>query len=215
MMPGMKVLALCGSARRGGNSETLARALLDGASQAGHDTELIFLSDRIKELLADCRSCRDADGRCTIDDGYEDLILNHVVKADALVYATPVYWYGVSGQLKVFLDRLFCLTSTEHPDSERVIAGLAGKPAALLISAEESYPGATLGIIHELQEFTRYVGQKLEAPVIGIGNSRGEVGRDPQSPVDRAMVLGSRLFDLRATDYRIDTVRPSAVWPSG
>ena len=56
---------------------------------------------------------------------------------------------------------------------------------------------------------------ELVGVVHGIGNSRGEVARDPAVPLDAARELGRRLFELRSTDYRIDTERPDAVWGSG
>lgn len=208
----MKVVALCASARPGGNSELLAASLLEGAAATGHETEQVHLREHVTALLGDCRTCRRADGCCGIGDGYERLLLDTVITADAIVYATPLYWYGVSGQLKAFFDRLFCYTSDEHPRSAEVMAGLAGARAALLISAEESYPGAVLGVVHQLQEFTRYVGQELLPPVVGIGNSRREVARDPAKPLDAAHQLGRRLFDARVTDYRMQTLRPSSVW---
>jgi hypothetical protein len=120
----------------------------------------------------------------------------------------------MSGQLKVFLDRLFCYTSTECSDAESVMNGLRGQRAALLISAEESYPGATLGLINQMQEATRYMGQELAPPIVGVGNSREEVRRDPGKPLDSARDLGRRLAQLRVTDYRMETDRPSSVWPT-
>ncbi|MBL8532675.1 MAG: flavodoxin family protein, partial [Betaproteobacteria bacterium] len=53
----------------------------------------------------------------------------------------------------------------------------------------------------------------LAAVVRGIGNRRGEVARDPLSPVESARLAGARLQDLRCTDYRIDTERSMTVWP--
>lgn len=64
-----------------------------------------------------------ADGRCRIDDGYERLILEYVVPADALVIATPLYYYGMAGRLKVRGDmgrRLFDIRVTDYRmDTER------------------------------------------------------------------------------------------------
>lgn len=68
-----------------------------------------------------------------------------------------------------------------------------------------SYRGATLGVITQFQELTSYLNQELLGVAAGIGNSRGEVEADPARPLDHAEELGSRLFDARVTDYRIDT----------
>jgi multimeric flavodoxin WrbA len=208
----MKVLAISSSPRVDGNSRLLCQAVLDGAAEAGHDTELADLAGTVDGLLRDCRTCRGADGRCTIDDGYERLLLDRVLGADALVLGTPLYWYGMSGALKTFIDRFFCFISASYPAHEDVRTRLPGKRMVAAISAEESYRGATLGLTASFQELARYLHWDLVGVVHGVGNSRGEVVSDPAAPLDAAHALGARLFDARVTDYRLDTVRPGEVW---
>jgi multimeric flavodoxin WrbA len=207
------VLALSSSPRRDGNSFRLAEAMVEGANEAGHVAELVHLDDHVRHHLRDCRRCRDDAGRCTIDDGFEALLRERVIPADAIIYATPLYWYGVSGQLKTFLDRLFCFIAASEPQADMFARGLMGKRMALVISSEETYPGAPLGVIHEMQEFARYTHSELVAVVQGIGNSRRDVLRDPGDPLGRARKLGGELSKLRSTDYRLDTDRPNSTWP--
>jgi hypothetical protein len=83
---------------------------------------------------------------------------------------------------------------------------------ALLVASEESYPGAPLGLIHEIQEYSRYMHSPLVGVVQGIGNKRGDVRLDPGDPLGRARELGRRIAVLRSTDYRLDTDRPGSVW---
>ncbi|ALG11915.1 flavodoxin family protein [Kibdelosporangium phytohabitans] len=207
-----KVLVLSASPRRDGNSWTLAQAAVAGAREAGHEVEFAHLNDYVQGLFRDCRTCRDATGACSVGDRYDELLLEKVVPADGLVVATPLYWYGMSGALKTFYDRLFCHTSGSAPDGDAVVAGLTGKKVALLISCEESYRGATLGLTAQFQELARYLHQDLVGVAVGVGNSRGEVRSDPSLPLDQAADLGRRLFDIRVTDYRIDTERSNRVW---
>ena len=211
----MNVLALSSSPRRDGNSRLLAEALLEGVSEAGHHGELVHVDDHVRAFLRDCRICRGPDGRCRIEDGFEALLLERVLHADAVVFATPLYWYGVSGQLKTFLDRLFCYIAASYPGAGEVVAGLSNKRLALLISSEETYVGASLGVLHEMQEFARYTHSALVGVVNGIGNRRGDVRADPDRPLERARDLGRRLFELNSTDYRIETDRPGSVWGVG
>lgn len=208
----MKVLALCSSPRRDGNSHALAAAALLGAAAAGHEIQSIHVPDYVQGMLQDCRTCRRPEGNCNIEDRYDELVLEHVLDADALVYATPLYWYGMSGILKTFFDRLFCLTSNSSPVGATVAGGITGKRVAAVISCEESYRGATLGIETQFQELTRYLHQDLVGVVVGLGNSRGEVSSDPADPLAAAKDLGQRLFDVQVTDYRIDTPRSNKVW---
>jgi multimeric flavodoxin WrbA len=211
----MKVLVLKASPRRDGNSALLADAAAAGAQKAGHEVKVRHLDDVVEGMLRDCRSCRRTDGSCGIDDGYERFLLDDLVPADALVLATPLYWYGMNARLKSAVDRLFCFMSDGYPGSATVLAGLPGKRVAVLIACEESYRGATLGLQAQFQELTRYLRQDLVGVVVGIGNSRGDVRLDPGNPLVAADELGRRLFDVRVTDYRFDTPRANAVWSAG
>jgi multimeric flavodoxin WrbA len=210
----MKVLALSSSPRKDGNSRLLAQAVLDGAASRGHEVEIVDLCDVVKAPLGDCRTCRRSDGRCSIDDEYEDLLLRQVLSADALVLATPLYWYGISGQLKIFIDRIFCHSKADFPAHEDVKRRIMNKRLAIVITAEETYPGATVGVNAQMQELARYLRHDLVGIVRGVANSRGEVTRDPARPVDQAYGLGVRLFDLTVTDYHMDSVRDGVIWPA-
>jgi multimeric flavodoxin WrbA len=119
-----RVLVLSSSPRRDGNSRRLAEALIEGSRRAGHEAELVHLPDHVGSFLRDCRTCRDAMGNCTIDDGYRELLLEKLLPADALVYATPIWWYGTSGILKTSIDRLFCYIAFSYPGSEEVVERL-------------------------------------------------------------------------------------------
>lgn len=200
------------SPRRGGNSQVLAEACLKGVAAAGHEVELVRLPDHVRAHLGDCRDCRGTDGRCTIDDGYEAMLLEHVLPADALIYATPLWWYGAAGYLKTFVDRLFCYLAESYPGHEAVIEGLRGTRVALLVSAEETYPGATVPLVGQVQELCRYLHQPFVGVVRGTGNTRGEVRADPEQPLAAAEALGRTLFARKSTDYRVDTVRSNSVW---
>lgn len=209
----MEVLGLSASPRRDGNSFLLAEAAVEGARAAGHSAELVHVDDHVRHFLRDCRRCRDENGRCTIDDGFESLLRERVLPAEAIILATPLYWYGVSGQLKTFLDRIFCYIAASEPEADRFVEGLMGKRFALMIASEESYPGAALGVIHEIQEYARYTHSAFVGVVQGIGNKRRDVVLDPSEPLERARDLGRRLCGLRSTDYRLDTERPNSTWP--
>lgn len=208
----MNVLGISSSPRLDGNSRLLMQAVLDGAEREGHSVQSANLSELIAGHLRDCRSCRGPDGRCSIPDGYERLLLERVLPADAIVLATPLYWYGVSGLLKTFLDRIFCFTSAGFHDAQLVLERLPRKRLAVVISAEESYRGATVGVIASMQELARYLHWDLVGVIDGVGNKRGEVSLDPGRPLERARAIGERLFTARVTDYRLETERPSAVW---
>tara|TARA_R110002096_G_scaffold159011_3_gene324588 strand:+ start:13759 stop:14400 length:642 start_codon:yes stop_codon:yes gene_type:complete len=208
----MKVLILSSSPRRDGNSFRLAHAALEGAQSSGHDAELIYIDDYLRHFLKDCRQCRNENGECSIDDDYRELFLTKYLPADGIIFATPLYWYGMSGQLKTFFDRSFCYYAASHPKSDEYAKAMCGKKLGLVISSEESYPAATMGIVHSIQEFSRYTYSEFVGVVQGIGNKRGDVDADPSGAIEEARTLGATMFERFYTDYRIDTPRAGSVW---
>ncbi|MEN3322030.1 MAG: hypothetical protein V7643_5432, partial [Mycobacterium sp.] len=197
---------LSASPRDDGNSHVLARSAIEGARWAGHDVEHVFLDDYVDRMLGNCRQCRRVEDRsCSLDDRYEELLIGHILPADGLIFAMPLYFYGMPARLKTVFDRLFCYTANSAPMQDKVISEIMDKRVAVLISCEESYVGATQGVIAQFQELTRYLRQDLVGVVVGNANSRGEIVRDPSDPLACARDLGARLFDIRVTDYRLDT----------
>jgi multimeric flavodoxin WrbA len=100
----IKVIGVAASARRDGNSSTLLRAALDGAEAAGARTALICIGDLLFKGCQGCASCPD-DG-CRQRDALVP-VLSALALADVWLLASPVYFDGVSGQLKAFYDRLY------------------------------------------------------------------------------------------------------------
>jgi len=101
----MRAIALLGSPRKGGNSDLLAEAVLRGAEGAGAVGEKVYLDDyTIRPIGEVCDNSRQRDDP-RADDDFPG-VLDKFLEADLVVLATPVYWAGVSAQLKCFIDRL-------------------------------------------------------------------------------------------------------------
>ena len=98
-----KVLILSGSPRRGGNSDYLCDKFLEGARSAGHDVEKIFISGKKIGYCRACYACRDSH-KCIIKDDMAE-ILDKIIDADVLVFASPVYFYSINAQIKTVIDR--------------------------------------------------------------------------------------------------------------
>ncbi len=213
MVDSKKLLILVGSPRRAGNSATLAAAVQRGAEAAKIEVSLRFIDDSTSSFLRDCRQCRLPNGECAIEDNYRALFFDDFLPADGVVFCSPVYWYGLSAQTKVFFDRTFCYYSASYPDSAQVMAQMTRKRIGLVLASEETYPGASLGIVHQIQEYCRYTHSEFVGVVRGIGNSRSEVVQDPRDPSMAAEQLGREIFNRRYSDFRIDTERSGQVWP--
>jgi multimeric flavodoxin WrbA len=210
----LKLLVLVGSPRRNGNSATLAKAVQCGAEAAGARVTLRFIDDFISSFLRDCRSCRLPGGECSITDRFRTLFFDDFIPANGVIFCSPVYWYGLSAQMKAFFDRTFCYNAASYPDSARVIDGMSRKRIGLVLASEETYPGASLGIVHQIQEFSSYTHSEFLGVVRGFGNSRGEIARDPNDPIPAAEQLGREIFSRKYSDLRIDSERSGRVWPS-
>ena len=98
-----KLLNLSSSPRIGSNSELLADRFAQGASESGHLVEKITLRDQQIHFCKGCLACVKSN-RCVIEDDMA-WILGKMKQADVLVFATPVYYYEMCGQMKTLLDR--------------------------------------------------------------------------------------------------------------
>jgi multimeric flavodoxin WrbA len=107
-----KVLVLSTSQRKNSNSEHLCDAFCRGAQEAGCETEKISLIGKNIRFCLGCQACRKTQ-KCVLPDDMAS-ILEKMKAADILVFATPIYFYEMSGQLKTLLDRTYPMYSTEY-----------------------------------------------------------------------------------------------------
>lgn len=99
-----KVIVISTSLRVGSNSDMLADKFTEGALHAGHDVEKISLAGKNISFCRGCLACQKL-GRCVIDDDANG-IMQKVLNADVIVWATPIYYFEMSGQMKVMIDRM-------------------------------------------------------------------------------------------------------------
>lgn len=99
----MNVLAISSSPRKGGNSDILCDQFLKGATDAGQQTEKIRLADYHLSPCSGCYGCSKSK-ICVQKDGMTD-ILSKLAEADIIVLSTPVYFYSMCAQMKIFIDR--------------------------------------------------------------------------------------------------------------
>ncbi|MDR4504824.1 MAG: flavodoxin family protein [Candidatus Scalindua sp.] len=120
-----KVLGIAGSPRRNGNTETLLKEFLRGAGKNGLETELIILCNLNVSPCTSCDLCQ-KDGECVIEDDMQ-VMYKKLADARFIVFASPVYFSGVSAQLKAFIDRCQSLWSKKYLLNQPLIS--PGKPA--------------------------------------------------------------------------------------
>lgn len=98
------VIIISSTPRINGNSEILANEFARGAKDVGNNVEVIYLRDYKLNYCIGCYTCTKT-GKCIYKDGMNELS-EKLIEADVIVFATPVYFYSMCGQLKVFIDRL-------------------------------------------------------------------------------------------------------------
>lgn len=107
-----KVLVITTSLRVGSNSDRLSEDLIRGAKDAGHEVEHISLKGKDIKYCIGCLACQKTQKCVMKDDAIE--IAEKVKDADTLVFATPIYYYEMSGQMKTLLDRLNPLYPSDY-----------------------------------------------------------------------------------------------------
>ena len=136
----MNILILSGSPRRGGNTELLVEALVKGASQK-HHVEVVSVHDYKVNPCMGCNACFKNENNACIQKDDMCLIYDKMAVADMLVIASPVYFYGLSAQLKAVIDRFHNpIRDTYHI-----------KKTALLFVGAASLPELFDGILAQYQ----------------------------------------------------------------
>lgn len=139
----MKIIGINASPRKKENTQTLMEAILAGASENGADTRLVNLRELSIHGCLGCEGCKKHLGKCVQKDDLTTL-LQEMTAYDAIVMGTPVYWYHVTAQFKMLVDRLYCfLEFGENPETgEQTVKSEfpAGKKFIILISRGDSEP---------------------------------------------------------------------------
>ena len=161
------VLIISSSPRKGGNSETLAASFAKGAEEAGHKVETVYLQEKSYGFCKGCLACLKL-GHCVIDDDAVE-VAARMHDADVLVFATPVYYYSVSGQLKTMLDRANPLFDSDYAFTKAYLLATAAE------DGEETVEGTVKAVQGWVDCFERceLAGTVFAGGVNGVGDIAG------------------------------------------
>ena len=168
-----QVLVILGSPRKNGNSSTLAARISRGAKSAGAKVEILFLQDLKISPCQACYTCQKHDSKgCAIKDDMQK-IYPKLIRADAWVIASPVYWFTMSAQTKTFMDRCYALSAySKNP--------FVGKRIAIAMSYGDVDPVRS-GCVNALRTFKdafRYTRSKIVGMVYGSAMKAGEIANN-------------------------------------
>ena len=172
------LIAFVGSARRSGNTDVLVGEALRGARAAGATARRV----RLAEIhMNPCRGCmRCESGRCHVHDDDVPRLLDQIREARALLFATPVYFWNVSGTMKTLWDRMLPLAGLDLTRRPVTMAPLIRGLAAGTIVVQEEAEGPHTSIIRLFHERNfadfglRHLGDVYAYGALRKGEVRGD-----------------------------------------
>ncbi|OHC00379.1 MAG: hypothetical protein A3G70_03855 [Planctomycetes bacterium RIFCSPLOWO2_12_FULL_39_13] len=190
-----KVIGIFGSPRQNGNSDILLNSAIRGVETNGVDIERIIVRDL---KIAPCNSCGGCweKGVCVIDDDMQK-IYSRLVDADGIIVASPIYFMGVSAQLKAFIDRCQAFWARKYilnlPIRE---GGRIANGFFIATAARNAGEGLFTGAVKTIKAFfhvldTKYIGEILCAGL----EEKGDVNKR-QELLQQAYEAGKQLLKL-------------------
>jgi multimeric flavodoxin WrbA len=186
-MAGTRIVILKGSPRRNGNSAALADALADAARDAGATVESFYLHGMDIRPCNACDSCHEhTDKDCVVKDDMRKLYPK-LREADAVVVASPIYWFTVSAQTKLFMDRCYALGGPEG-------YAWSGKRIGILLTYadEDPYKSGAANAMRTFQDGFGYVDAPIVGMVYATADKAGEIRRNT-AVMEQARELGRQL----------------------
>ncbi|MBQ6352895.1 MAG: flavodoxin family protein [Lentisphaeria bacterium] len=153
----MKILVITGSPRKNGNSATLADHFTRGAREAGHEVVRFDAAFKKVHPCVACNSCG-MNGPCVFKDDFE-FVRRHIVDADCVVFATPMYYFGISAQIKAVIDRFYAINGSIH----------VPKKAVLLMTYANTAASEAVPIESHYEVLLKYLGWTDAGRVIASG----------------------------------------------
>ena len=154
----MKIVVLTGSPRKNGNSTYLAEQFIKGAEEKGHE---VFRFDCAFKQVEPCRACNRCgmDGPCIFNDDFQEL-RPRLIEADMVVFATPMYYFSISAQMKRVIDRFYAINGQ--------IKGAHKKAAFLMTYADTARKEAEPMLVH-YHTLMDYLGWTSVGEVVAAG----------------------------------------------
>jgi multimeric flavodoxin WrbA len=187
-----KVLVLLGSPRKKGNSAILAESIIKGAKSVGAKAETLFIHGMKIAPCKSCYACQKPNSKgCSIDDDMQS-IYKKLLEADAWVIASPVYWFTMSAQTKLWMDRSFALLPLAKE-------AFAGKRIAIAMSYGDIDPfkSGCVNALRTFQDAYGYVQACIVGVVYGSATDAGDI-KNNESLLKESEALGRLLVSENA-----------------
>jgi multimeric flavodoxin WrbA len=171
----MKVVAINGSPRKGGNTEVLLKAALEPLAQAGWDTELVRIGGKDIHGCRACFKCWETqDRRCVFGKDAFNAVFEKVLGADALILGSPTYFADVSAEMKAFIDRAGFVSMANG-------CLLAGKIGAAVVAVRRAGATHVFDTMNHLFQISQMVLPGSTYWNMGYGLEPGTVAADAEA----------------------------------
>ena len=182
----MKVLGFVGSPREDGNTKIMVEEVLNGAREAGAETELFNLNQMDIAPCQACMHCKENEGECGTDDDMQTAYAQ-IREADAFVLGTPVYMWQMSAQAKLFTDRLYANFKTGFEDK------YGQKAVALVFSQGNPDKNLFQEYFYYTQNMFEFLGYNVVGLISSQDNSIPGAVENKKEVLDQARELGMKL----------------------
>jgi multimeric flavodoxin WrbA len=180
-----KILAIVGSPRKGGNTDILVQKMAEGAVSKGAQVDTLRLGGLNIRECDGCHACWQRKLCSKRDDMLN--IYPKIIESDAIIFGTPVYWYGPTALMKAFIDRFVYFNCPENR------AKIKGKKAMIAIPFEEENPDTARPVVEFFENCLGYLEMALVGTIVvgGVG-AKGDILKKPDH-LQEAYEMGVRL----------------------
>ena len=182
-----KILVVTASPRPRGNSTILAAEAARGAAEAGAEVRTVRLADLAFGPCRACDRCRKPAAKGCVQDDDMKALRADIRGADGLLIASPVYWFTMSAQAKLFMDRLYVFGANSYRE-------LKGKRVGVILASGDTDPRASgaVNAMRAFQDAFAYLGAPI-AGMIHCGGGRAGAARKNKALMKEAYALGRAL----------------------
>jgi multimeric flavodoxin WrbA len=184
----VKILGLLCSPRKQGNTSVLLEEALAGSKAEGADIEIFSVSGKSINPCDACGSCGKT-GKCHIEDDVQ-ILFDKMVESDGIIFATPIYFYGMTAQAKAIIDRSISLNRPER--------SLANKTGGVIVT------GGSLGLVDGLKDLYFFMVTKQMLPanfVAAYPGAKSEI-RKMEKTMKASRELGQQMVKIASQNFK-------------
>ncbi len=141
----MQITTLLGSAKKKGNTATVLGWVEEELKSLSHDVERIYLNNKSIRGCLGCAKCREnPDEIACVQNDYAIDIMEQMISSEVVLFASPIYFWGFSSQIKALIDRGYSLVTNYHKPGHTSL--MEGKRIGLLVTGADAYEGNAEGM---------------------------------------------------------------------